>query len=120
MKNEFAARSLNVAAFAIAGESHVGEERLARFDRLMEETHGLGGETLLSYQVQGELRPDAAGQDEPWLRLQAQATLPLICQRCMGPVDVPVQFEWKTKSRRRMCWCWPRPSTCWNWWRTSC
>lgn len=93
MKNEFAARSLNVAAFAMAGESHTGEERLARFDRLMEETRGLGAETLLTYTVRGELRTDAAGQDEPWLRLNAQATLPLICQRCMGPVDVPVEFE---------------------------
>ncbi|MDE2418077.1 MAG: DUF177 domain-containing protein [Burkholderiales bacterium] len=93
MKNEFAARSLNVAAFANAGESHAGDERLARFERLLEETSGLGGETLLSYQVQGELRQDAAGQDEPWLRLRAQATLPLICQRCMGPVDVLVKFE---------------------------
>lgn len=93
MKNEFPARSLNVEAFANAGESHTGDERLARFARLMDETRGLGGETPVSYQVRGELRQDAAGQDEPWLRLHAQAILPLVCQRCMGPVDVPVEFD---------------------------
>lgn len=93
MKHEFAARALNVAAFAQAGDSYVGDERLARFERLMEETRGLGGETLVSYSVQGETRQDAAGHDEPWLHLAAQATLSLVCQRCMGPVDVPVTFE---------------------------
>ncbi|MEY4736339.1 MAG: hypothetical protein RL302_658 [Pseudomonadota bacterium] len=92
MKHEFAARALNVAAFAQAGDSHTGDERLARFDRLMEETQGLGGEALVSYSVQGDIRPDAAGQDEPWLRLSAQATLSLVCQRCMGPVDVELDF----------------------------
>jgi uncharacterized protein len=93
MKHEFAARTLNVAAFAQAGESHTGDERLARFDRLMEETRGLGGESLVSYSVRGDIRPDAAGLDEPWLRLSAQATLSLVCQRCMGPVDVDVAFD---------------------------
>jgi uncharacterized protein len=93
MKHEFAARSLNVAGFASASDSHTGEERLARFERLMEETRGLGGETLVSYSVQGSLQPDAAGHDEPWLHLSAQATLSMVCQRCMGPVDVEVAFE---------------------------
>ena len=92
MKNEFAARTLNVAAFAANGESYTGDERLARFGRLMEETRGLGGETLVSYSVRGSERQDAAGQDEPWLHLAAQATLSLICQRCMSPTDVPVAF----------------------------
>ena len=93
MKHEFEARTLNVAAFAVNGESHTGDERLARFGRLMEETRGLGGETLVSYSVQGSVQQDAAGQDEPWLHLAAQATLSLICQRCLSPVDVPVAFE---------------------------
>jgi uncharacterized protein len=93
MKHEFAARTLNVAAFTQAGDSHIGDERLARFDRLMEETRGLGGETLVSYTVQGDIRPDAAGHDEPWLRLAGQATLSLVCQRCMGPVEVNVGFK---------------------------
>lgn len=82
-----------VAAFARDAQTFAGEEKLARFARLMEETRGMGGETFVSYQVQGAMRTDAAGVDEPWLHLSAQATLSLICQRCMGPVDVAVEFE---------------------------
>jgi uncharacterized protein len=93
MKHEFAARTLNVAAFAGNNERHTGHERLARFERLMEETQGLGGETPVAYSLQGTVQPDAAGKDEPWLHLAADATLTLVCQRCLGPVDVAVSFE---------------------------
>jgi uncharacterized protein len=93
MKQEFAPRTLNVAAFAANNESHTGDERLAQFGRLMEESQGLGGETLVAYSLQGSLQSDAAGKDEPWLHLAASATLSMVCQRCLGPVDVPVAFE---------------------------
>ena len=93
MKNEFDARKLPVASFAKGQGTHAGEERLSRFERLMEQSQGLGGETQVSYSVQGNLRPDASGLDEPWLHLAAQATLSLVCQRCLGPVDEAVAFE---------------------------
>lgn len=93
MKHEFAPRTLNVAAFAANNDSHTGEEPLARFERLIDETRGLGGETPVSYSVRGTVLQDAAGQDEPWLHLAAQATLALVCQRCLSAVDVPVSFE---------------------------
>jgi uncharacterized protein len=93
MKQEFSPRTLNVLAFAVNGERFAGEERLSRFERLMEESQGLGGETTVSYSVRGEMRQDAAGVDEPWLMLSAQTSLALVCQRCMGPVDVPVEFD---------------------------
>lgn len=93
MKQEFAPRTLNVAAFATNNESITSDESLAHFGRLMEESQGLGGETRVSYALQGALQPDAAGKDEPWLHLAAHATLSLVCQRCLGPVDVPVSFE---------------------------
>ncbi len=92
MKHEYAARHLPIAAFAQAGADLVGEERLAHFVRLLDETCGLGAETLVSYAVHGSMRVDAAGVDEPWLHLEAEAVLPLTCQRCLGPVDVPVSF----------------------------
>ncbi len=93
MKHAFEATHLNIAAFAQSQGTHAGEERLSRFDRLMEQSQGLGGETFVTYSVQGEMRPDAAGSDEPWLHLSAQATLSLICQRCMAPVDEVISFE---------------------------
>ena len=32
-------------------------------------------------------------QPEVWLHLQADAMLPLICQRCLEPVDVPLAVD---------------------------
>lgn len=92
MKHEFEPTRLPVAAFAREEQTHAGEEKLARFERLLEESRGLGGESWVSYSVQGSLRADAAGVDEPWLHLSASATLSLICQRCLNPMDVRVEF----------------------------
>jgi uncharacterized protein len=93
MKHEFEATHLHIAAFAQSQGTHAGEVRLSRFDRLMEQSKGLGGETFVSYSVQGEMHTDSAGLDEPWLHLSAQATLSLVCQRCMVPVDQAISFE---------------------------
>ena len=93
MKHEFEAQQLHIAAFAQGQGTHAGEERLARFERLMEQSQGLGGETFVTYAVQGSVRVDGAGADEAWLHLSAQATLSLICQRCMAPVDESIRFE---------------------------
>jgi uncharacterized protein len=93
MKHAFDATHLPIAAFAKGQGTHAGEERLSRFERLMEQSQGLGGETRVSYAVQGRTQVDATGADESWLHLGAQATLTLVCQRCLGPVDEVVSFE---------------------------
>ena len=93
MNYEFKADHLHVAAFAQNGGRHAGEQRLARFDRLIAETQGLGGENWVTYSVQGERRAGAGGIPEVWLRLAGQVSLPLICQRCLGPVDIAVEFD---------------------------
>ena len=93
MKNEFDAQHLHITGFAKSQGNYAGEEPLSRFERLMEQSQGLGGETLVRYAVQGEMRLDAAGGEEPWLHLAAQATVTLVCQRCLGSVDEPIGFE---------------------------
>ncbi len=85
-------RRLDIAAFAKEGANLVGEERLAKFARLVEESQGVGVENLLHFEAQGSVKSDAAGVDEAWVHLAAHATIALTCQRCMGPVDVEVQF----------------------------
>jgi len=92
MKHEFAPQTLHIAAFAKEGVRQVGVQKLAHFQRLMEETAGLGGETPVEYSVQGHIQADAAGMDEPWIALTASTSMLLTCQRCLGPVDVPVEF----------------------------
>lgn len=93
MKHEFAPQHLHIAAFAQANGTLAGEELLGHFERLMEQSQGLGGETFVTYSASGEMRTDAAGLDEPWVHLSAQATLSLVCQRCLSAVDVAVGFE---------------------------
>jgi len=93
MKHEFNPRHLNIAAFALAQGSLAGEDKLARFERLIEASQGLGSEAMVVYSARGELRSDAAGVDEPWIHLSAQTTVPLTCQRCLGVAELQVQFE---------------------------
>jgi uncharacterized protein len=93
MKNDFVPQRLNVDAFARAASRSAGDERLARFDRLLQETQGLGAETPVSYTVQGEVLHEGESGEQIWLHLAAQVLLPLTCQRCLGPVEVPVAFE---------------------------
>lgn len=69
-----------------------GQDVLANYERLMAETKELGAQNAVNWTVRGELRPDAKGQPQVWLFLSVATSLPLTCQRCLGPVDVPVQM----------------------------
>lgn len=93
MKNNFVAKRLNVEAFAAASGVLVGDERLGHFDRLVDEALGLGAETSVSYSARGEIKHEGEAGQQLWLHLAAQAALPLTCQRCLGPVDLPISFE---------------------------
>ena len=93
MKNESDPLRLHVTAFAQSGESHAGSEPLSRFPRLMDETGGVGGNVSVVFAVKGNMQPDPSGQEEPWIHLSASTALSQVCQRCLGPVEVPVQFE---------------------------
>lgn len=70
-----------------------GQTVLAESGRLMHETQGMGGDRLINWSVRGEMRTDASGTNQVWLHLAAEVTLPLVCQRCLGPVDVGVSID---------------------------
>jgi uncharacterized protein len=84
---------INVRQAGQSSQRLSGQDVLANFERLMEETQGLGPQNSVSWSVSGELRTGQTGQAQVWLHLSVQASLPLTCQRCLGPVDVPVQIE---------------------------
>ncbi len=90
MKQETLPIHLDVKAFAHAARTMSGQDVLSQFERLMQETQGLGSEKALNWSACGELRGDEAGAEQVWLHLTIDASLPLICQRCMGPVDIAV------------------------------
>lgn len=80
--------ALNVRAFCSDGELLSGAWPLSTLTRLGEGLFGTPEPaTLVQWTVQGSVLPQAAGEPEVWLRLQAHAAVPLQCQRCLQPVE---------------------------------
>lgn len=93
MKKEFSARHLDVQAFARAAGTLSGQEPLATYERLMVEAQGSTQGRVVTWTARGDMRPVDGGPDEVWLHVVAQTTLPLICQRCMAPVETPIASD---------------------------
>ena len=93
MKKELAARRLDPRNFAEQAGRLGGDEPLGAFARLAAETQGRGADHRVTWAARGELRNPQHVNPQVWLHLQANAVLPLICQRCLGQVDVPVPVD---------------------------
>jgi uncharacterized protein len=93
MHKEFTARRLDVRRFAEEGAALSGREPVQKHERLMAETQGRGGASAVSWSAAGEMRHAHHVHPEIWVHLHADAVLPLTCQRCLGPVDVPLVVE---------------------------
>ncbi len=61
----------------------------------MQETRGPRGENTVDWYASGEIRGGVDGQDQVWLSLNAEATLPLECQRCLQSVETQLTVERK-------------------------
>lgn len=90
MKQETPPNHLDVKAFAQSASVIGGQDLLARYPRLMQETQGLGAENSLNWSARAELRGDAAATEQVWLHLMVETQLPLTCQRCLRPADILV------------------------------
>ena len=93
MKQESPPTHLDVKAFAHAASTIAGHDLLSKYERLMQEVQGLGSDHVLNWSAQGELRADEAGAEQIWLHLTVDVSLPLMCQRCLGPVDIVVAVK---------------------------
>jgi uncharacterized protein len=93
MSKEFAARRLDVKAFAEEGAHLHGEHPLREHERLMAETQGRGAESAVHWSATGELRNPRHVQPEIRLHNQSDAILPLTRQSCQLPVEVPESEE---------------------------
>lgn len=92
------AERLDMRAFALANAHLQADEPLTRFARLRQEVHLDNDAELAALQVHwqahGEMRPSAqGGAPAVWLHLQAHATVPLTCQRCLGPADTTLVVD---------------------------
>lgn len=97
MTKEYSPDRLDVKAFVQAGAKLEGRDSLLKYERLAQEAQGLHPDLRVVWQARGELRHVASegseAGDQQWLHLTAQCSLPLLCQRCLTPVDVPLQVE---------------------------
>ena len=86
---------LDARAFAQAEARLELDTPLPRLSRLREEVAGdpqpVGP---VHWEVAGEMRPGpTGGVPAPWMHLTAHTSLPLTCQRCLGPVDTPLEVD---------------------------
>lgn len=93
MKKEPAARRLDPRSLAEQSGRVTGDEPVASHARLIAETQGRGAENRVAWSATGELRNPQHVNPQVWLHLKVDAVLPLICQRCLGEVDVPVAVD---------------------------
>ncbi len=91
MKPERPPTRLDLRAFARSAHILSGHDLLSNYERLMQESKGLGGENALVWSARGELLTNTVDVDQVWLHLKASAGLRLTCQRCLGLADLAVE-----------------------------
>lgn len=94
MSKTFHPEKLDIKTFAQAGGHLANHQTLLKYPRLAEEAHGLLHPDLrVDWQVDAEMVSDGGNGHQPWLHLRAETTFPMLCQRCLGPVDVPLLVD---------------------------
>ncbi|MGN1056355.1 MAG: YceD family protein [Comamonas sp.] len=93
MSKEFSLDHLDVAAFAKAGATLEGQSPLSAFERLADEAQDAVEGLQVSWYAEGEHVPEMAGPGHYWLHLEADAQVPMVCQRCLGVAHIDVQVD---------------------------
>jgi len=92
MKPPFSLQSVALLALARSQAAYAGELGLGQLSRLVQDSLARDPATPVHYAFSARMQRDAAGQDEPWLHLQADTVLTLECQRCLQPMDCTLAF----------------------------
>lgn len=94
MTKTFHPDKLDIKSFAQVGGHLSDHETLLKYERLAQEAQGLHPDLRVDWQVDAEVRADSGNSGvQHWLHLQVQATLPMLCQRCLTPVDIPLEID---------------------------
>jgi uncharacterized protein len=93
MKQESAPTRLDLKTLAHSGSGISGSDVLSKYERLSEEARGLAADSPIEWSAVGEIRSAATGEDQVWLHVTAQVSMPLVCQRCMGPMEVALDVS---------------------------
>ena len=93
---EFDPLRLDVAAFAKEAAQADGSWPLAALERVADCVPAdavITEADAVNWSARGEARPVRGGEPQFWLAVQADARVPLQCQRCLKPVTVPLQVD---------------------------
>ncbi len=93
MNREFAPERLNVPAFAAAAASIQAADPVSKYPRLVAELAAPAPDAVVHWEATAEERPGADGKPTAWLHLDAEAAVPLVCQRCLSPVDTLLSVD---------------------------
>ena len=93
MTKEYSPDRLDIKAFAQAGGHLSGHDSLLKYERLAQEAKGLHPDLLVDWKAVSDIRPEAGGPGQILLHLSVHASFPMECQRCLTPVDVPLDVE---------------------------
>ena len=93
MKRQFTPQRLDVRAFAEDAAELSGSEPMTAFRRLADEARASIQDREVTWSAEGELRNPGHVQPEVWLHLQADAMIPMTCQRCLEPVEVRLAVD---------------------------
>jgi uncharacterized protein len=89
-------RRLDVEALAKEGGVLDGEWPVPALLRLADATHPEArpaATDVATWTARGEARPVRGAAPQTWLHLRAQARVSLVCQRCLGPVETPLDAQ---------------------------
>src|SRR5262245_26518949 len=93
MAKDFDPRRLDVRRFAEEGGEIDASEHLSSFRRLVAEAQDTDFGRNVRWRARGELLNPRHIEPQVWVHLEADTTMPLVCQRCLTPVEVPLQVQ---------------------------
>ena len=93
MTREFVPGRLDVNGFAEAGASISGSGPVRNYQRLHAELVEPSDDLTVQWAATGERRSGADGSAVPWMHLTAHTLVPMVCQRCLGAVDVDLEVD---------------------------
>lgn len=89
----FNVQHLDIAAFAQGEHTLQGQTPLAAYPRFAEEVLGDPAAESVTWHAQGQWQAQTGGAGHAWLVLEVHTQATLTCQRCLQPVEVPLEVQ---------------------------
>jgi uncharacterized protein len=94
MKTDWKATHLDLHRFTNLGGECKADTPLAQLPRVLDACLSVPdiGQRVCQWVLRGELR-SVAGISQAWLHLHAELSVAQTCQRCLEPMDIPLQVD---------------------------